>query len=229
MERVKTFIQERLLPEEAEKLYQQGAKFEEIMMMYGCALREVQTKLEVLNDELSVRYNRNPIEFIKTRVKKPLSIVNKLQRRGLEVSIESMVENLNDVAGIRVICDFLDDIYDVARWLSSQDDIRLLQVKNYIKNPKPNGYRSLHPDCGGARLFLKRPSDDAGGGADPDHRHGLLGEPRASAQLQKRRTPQRGDRCGIEGMRGGDLPYGPANAGNPRKDRYFHRTYIKLC
>ena len=110
MERVKTFIQERLLPEEAEKLYQQGAKFEEIMMMYGCALREVQTKLEVLNDELSVRYNRNPIEFIKTRVKKPLSIVNKLQRRGLEVSIESMVENLNDVAGIRVICYFLDDI-----------------------------------------------------------------------------------------------------------------------
>ena len=137
MERVKTFIHERLLPEEAEKLYQQGAKFEEIMMMYGCALREVQTKLEVLNDELSVRYNRNPIEFIKTRVKKPLSIVNKLQRRGLEVSIESMVENLNDVAGIR-------DIYDVARWLSSQDDIRLLQVKDYIKNPKPNGYRSLH-------------------------------------------------------------------------------------
>ena len=132
MERVKTFIQERLLPEEAEKLYQQGAKFEEIMMMYGCALREVQTKLEVLNDELSVRYNRNPIEFIKTRVKKPLSIVNKLQRRGLEVSIESMVENLNDVAGIRVIC------------YSSQDDIRLLQVKDYIKNPKPNGYRSLH-------------------------------------------------------------------------------------
>ena len=112
--------------------------------MYGCALREVQTKLEVLNDELSVRYNRNPIEFIKTRVKKPLSIVNKLQRRGLEVSIESMVENLNDVAGIRVICYFLDDIYDVARWLSSQDDIRLLQVKDYIKNPKPNGYRSLH-------------------------------------------------------------------------------------
>ena len=144
MERVKTFIQERLLPEEAEKLYQQGAKFEEIMMMYGCALREVQTKLEVLNDELSVRYNRNPIEFIKTRVKKPLSIVNKLQRRGLEVSIESMVENLNDVAGIRVICYFLDDIYDVARWLSSQDDIRLLQVKDYIKNPKPNGYRSYH-------------------------------------------------------------------------------------
>lgn len=144
MERVKTFIQERLLPEEAEKLYQQGAKFEEVMMMYGCALREVQTKLEVLNDELSVRYNRNPIEFIKTRVKKPLSIVNKLQRRGLEVSIESMIDNLNDVAGIRVICYFLDDIYDVARWLSSQDDIRLLQVKDYIKNPKPNGYRSLH-------------------------------------------------------------------------------------
>ena len=228
MERVKTFIQERLLPEEAEKLYQQGAKFEEIMMMYGCALKEVQTKLEVLNDELSVRYNRNPIEFIKTRVKKPLSIVNKLQRRGLEVSIESMVENLNDVAGIRVICYFLDDIYDVARWLSSQDDIRLLQVKDYIKNPKPNGYRSLHLIVE-VPVFFSKGRQMMRVEVDPDHRHGLLGEPRASAQLQKRRTPQRGDRCGIEGMRGGDLPYGPANAGNPRKDRYFHRTYIKLC
>lgn len=144
MERTKNFIQERLLPEEAEKLYKEGAKFEEVMMMYGCAIREVQTKLEVLNDELSVRYNRNPIEFIKTRIKKPLSIVKKMQKRNLPISIESMMENLNDVAGIRVICCFLDDIYDVARWLSSQDDIRLLQVKDYIKNPKPNGYRSLH-------------------------------------------------------------------------------------
>lgn len=133
-----------MLPEEAEILFQQGSRFEEVLMMYGCAVREVRTKLEVLNDELSVRYNRNPIEFIKTRIKKPLSIVNKMKKRGLEISIDSMMENLNDVAGVRVICCFIDDIYDVARWLASQDDIRLLQVKDYIKNPKPNGYRSLH-------------------------------------------------------------------------------------
>ena len=144
MEYTKRFIDARLLPEEAEALYRKGSQFEEVMMMYGCAIREVQTKLEVLNEELSVRYNRNPIEFIKTRVKKPLSIVKKMQKRGLEISIDSMMENLNDVAGIRVICCFLDDIYDVAGWLTSQDDIRILAVKDYIKNPKPNGYRSLH-------------------------------------------------------------------------------------
>ena len=113
-------------------------------MMYSCAIREVRTKLEVLNEELSVRYNRNPIEFIKTRLKKPISILKKMESRGLEVSLESMMENLNDVAGIRVICYFIDDIYDVARWLSRQDDITVLQVKDYIRNPKSNGYRSLH-------------------------------------------------------------------------------------
>ncbi len=144
MERTKNYISQRMLPEEAEILFQQGRRFEEVLMMYGCAVREVRTKLEVLNDELSVRYNRNPIEFIKTRIKKPLSIVNKMKKRGLEISIDSMMENLNDVAGVRVICCFIDDIYDVTRWLASQDDIRLLQVKDYIKNPKPNGYRSLH-------------------------------------------------------------------------------------
>ena len=144
MERTKNYISQRMLPEEAEILFQQGSRFEEVLMMYGCAVREVRTKLEVLNDELSVRYNRNPIEFIKTRIKKPLSIVNKMKKRGLEISIDSMMENLNDVAGVRVICCFIDDIYDVARWLASQDDIRLLKVKDYIKNPKPNGYRSLH-------------------------------------------------------------------------------------
>lgn len=144
MEQIKKYIEERLLPEEAEQLYRNGKEFEEAMMMYRCAIREVQTKIEVLNDELSVRYNRNPIEFIKTRIKKPISIVKKLQKKGLDISMESMMENLNDVAGIRVICSFLDDIYDVARWLAKQDDIKLLDVKDYIKNPKENGYRSLH-------------------------------------------------------------------------------------
>lgn len=116
----------------------------ELMMMYRGAIREVQTKLEVLNDEFSVRYQRNPIAFIKTRIKSPDSILKKLQTKGYEISLESIYTNLHDVAGIRVICSFIDDIYEVARMLTKQDDIVLLETKDYIQNPKPNGYRSLH-------------------------------------------------------------------------------------
>lgn len=113
-------------------------------MMYSCAIREVKTKLEVLNDELSIRNQRNPIEMIKSRVKKPMSIVEKLHRRNLPVNLDSMINHLDDVAGIRVICSFVDDIYNVARMLVSQDDIRVIAVKDYIEHPKPNGYRSYH-------------------------------------------------------------------------------------
>lgn len=125
-------------------LVSQARQFQQVMMMYTCAIREVKTKLEVLNDELSVRNQRNPIEMIKSRVKKPMSIVEKLQRRGLPISLESMVDHLDDVAGIRVICSFVDDIYEVADMLVRQDDITVVAIKDYIKNPKPNGYRSYH-------------------------------------------------------------------------------------
>lgn len=144
MEKEMSFLNKRLLPDSAGPLFEEAKEFEELMMMYNCAIREVKTKLEVLNDELSVRYNRNPIEFIKSRIKKPISIARKLENRGFEVSTQSVMENLNDVAGIRVICYFIDDIYDVAKMLTRQDDIRLLEVKDYIRNPKENGYRSLH-------------------------------------------------------------------------------------
>ncbi len=116
----------------------------ELMMMYRSAIREVQTKLEVLNDEFSVRYQRNPISFIKTRIKSPNSILKKLQSKGFEISLESVHSNLHDVAGIRVICPFIDDIYAIAEMLTNQDDITLLETKDYIQNPKANGYRSLH-------------------------------------------------------------------------------------
>ena len=122
----------------------QARQFQQVMMHYTCAIREVKTKLEVLNDELSVKNQRNPIEMIKSRVKKPLSIVEKLRRKNLPVSLESMLDNLDDVAGIRVICSFIDDIYAVASMLVSQDDIRVIAIKDYIKHPKPNGYRSYH-------------------------------------------------------------------------------------
>jgi len=125
-------------------LISQAKEFQMAMMMYTCAIREVKTKLEVPNDELSVRNQRNPIEVIKSRVKKPLSIVEKLQRRNLPVSLESMMQNLDDIAGIRVVCSFVDDIYAVANMLVSQDDITVITIKDYIKHPKPNGYRSYH-------------------------------------------------------------------------------------
>lgn len=119
-------------------------QFQQSMMMYSCAIREVKTKLEVLNDELSIRNKRNPIEMIKSRVKKPESIIEKLTRRGLSLDIDSMMTNLNDIAGVRVICSFVDDIYDIATMLINQDDVKVIEIKDYIKNPKPNGYRSYH-------------------------------------------------------------------------------------
>ena len=127
-----------------ERLIAEAKRFQEAMMRYTCAIREIKTKLEVLNDELSVRNQRNPIEMIKSRVKKPSSIVEKLQRRNLEVSVDSMMANLDDIAGIRVICSFVDDIYAVSEMLTGQDDIKVIAIKDYIKNPKPNGYRSYH-------------------------------------------------------------------------------------
>ena len=126
------------------KFVENSVKFEELMMMYRCAIREVQTKLEILNDEFKTKRQRNPIDSIRSRIKSPLSIYDKLKRRNYPVSIQSIADNLNDVAGIRVVCPFISDIYDVARMLISQDDVEVMEVKDYIKNPKPNGYRSLH-------------------------------------------------------------------------------------
>ena len=125
-------------------LIKQAYQFQEAMMMYPCAIREVKTKIEVLNDELSVRNSRNPTEMIKSRVKKPASIVEKLKRRGHPVSVNSIVEHLDDVAGVRVICSFVDDIYTIAEMLARQDDVNVLMVKDYIRSPKVNGYRSYH-------------------------------------------------------------------------------------
>ena len=122
----------------------EAKQFRELMMMYTCAIREVKTKLEVLNDDLAVRYQRNPIQMIKSRVKKPVSILEKLKRRGYPVSVGSISENLYDVAGIRVICSFVDDIYMIAEMLARQDDVEVLMVKDYIRCPKVNGYRSYH-------------------------------------------------------------------------------------
>lgn len=127
-----------------EKLLQNMQPFINLMMNYECALMEIETKLKVLNNEFALQHNRNPFESIKSRLKKPISIVEKMKKKGLEPTVENIEKNLTDIAGIRVICSFPEDIYNLSDLLSKQDDINVVCVKDYIRNPKPNGYRSLH-------------------------------------------------------------------------------------
>ena len=123
---------------------EQAEQIQGLLLYYSYAIKGVRTKLEILNEELAFKTKRNPIESLESRVKKPASIIEKLRRRNFPVSVESVFENLHDVAGVRVICSFIDDIYDVAEMFLSQDDITLIEKKDYIQNPKSNGYRSLH-------------------------------------------------------------------------------------
>lgn len=133
-EKIKALAQDRIYP------------FRELMAYYNCAMMEVSTKFNVLNEELSLQYDRNPIESIKTRLKSPESIGEKLQRKGaiFPLAVENIEQSLNDIAGVRIICSFPSDIYALAEAFLRQDDVVLIEKKDYIQNPKPNGYRSLH-------------------------------------------------------------------------------------
>ncbi|QHW35284.1 GTP pyrophosphokinase family protein [Paenibacillus rhizovicinus] len=115
-----------------------------MLMSYKFALDEISTKLTILNEELQFIQNYNPIEHVKTRIKSPEGIVEKLQRKGLEVSKENAAEHIRDIAGVRVICSFTTDVYRVYDMIRSQGDVEVIEEKDYIKNPKPNGYQSLH-------------------------------------------------------------------------------------
>ena len=115
-----------------------------IIFLYNSALKEVRTKVEILNDEFQQVHQYNPIEYIKSRIKAPESIVKKLKRYGYDSSIDNMVNYINDIAGIRIVCSFTSDIYQIADMISRQRDVTVLYIKDYIKNPKPSGYRSLH-------------------------------------------------------------------------------------
>lgn len=137
---VKTLINSNAL----DKIEDNMMPLKRLMAYYRCAIMEVETKFNVLNEEFSLEYDRNPIETIKTRLKSTESIIKKLVRRNFPLTVDSIEANLNDIAGVRVVCSFLEDIYLLADCLLQQDDVKLIQVKDYIKNPKPNGYRSLH-------------------------------------------------------------------------------------
>lgn len=124
--------------------YKMAFQFQQIMMIYESAIKQIETKLEILNKESKVGRKRNPIETVKSRIKSPDSIAQKLEKKGCPVSFESMMTNLNDIAGVRVICPYISDIYAVRDILLKQPDITLIQQNDYIENPKESGYRSLH-------------------------------------------------------------------------------------
>ena len=115
-----------------------------VIFLYNSALKEVGTKLEILNDEFQHVHQYNPIEYIKRRIKTPESIVKKLKRNGYEVSIDSMVNHVNDIAGIRIVCSFTSDIYRLAEMIGKQNDLTVVSIKDYIKHPKESGYKSFH-------------------------------------------------------------------------------------
>lgn len=118
--------------------------FTQLMSYYRCAIMEIETKFKVLDEQFSLQYDRNPIETIKSRLKSPEGIAKKVKRKNLSFNIDSIEKNIDDIAGVRVICSFPEDIYLLADCLLKQDDIKLIEMKDYIKNPKESGYRSLH-------------------------------------------------------------------------------------
>ena len=127
-----------------QKMHERFEPWQNLVINYQCAVMEVETKFRVLNNRLSMQGERNPIESIKSRIKQPDSILKKIKKHDLPMTMESVENNIFDVAGVRVICSFIDDIYEIEKLFLEQEDIELIKRKDYIENPKPSGYRSLH-------------------------------------------------------------------------------------
>lgn len=141
----KKFFRDKIISDEfIDGIHKNMMPMNELMAYYRCAIMEVETKFKVLDEQFSLEYDRNPIESIKSRLKSYESIIKKLKDKDLPFSLEAIQENIRDVAGIRVICSFPEDIYMLADCLLSQDDVKLIEKKDYIENPKKSGYRSLH-------------------------------------------------------------------------------------
>ena len=144
-QRKERFVRNSLMSDEFLDFVNKNMKpIEKQMSYYQCAIMEVETKFKVLNEQYSLEYDRNPIEDIKSRVKSWESLIKKIRRKEIPLTLSSIEENIHDIAGVRVVCSFPDDIYMLADCLLNQDDITLIEKKDYIKNPKPGGYRSLH-------------------------------------------------------------------------------------
>ena len=124
--------------------YNEEDEWNRALLLYDSVLREINTKLEILNNEFKQAHQYNPIEHITSRIKSPESIARKIRKKGLELTVENIVKYVNDVAGVRIVCSFTSDIYRIASSISNQDDVTVLRVKDYIANPKPNGYMSYH-------------------------------------------------------------------------------------
>ena len=132
--------------ETAEKIFARSREYVVLLNLYDSAVRQLKLKLEVLNNEFKVMYARNPIHHIESRLKSPASIIAKLRKKGFPLTVQAVKENLNDVAGVRVVCNYIDDVYSVAEMLLRQTDLQLIKRQDYIKTPNYNGYRSLHLD-----------------------------------------------------------------------------------
>lgn len=137
-------VQQLIPADSQQKIMDQLYQFIELEHLYESAIREVKTKLEILDSEFKTKYDHNPIHHLEDRVKSPQSILEKLNRKGVPFSCENAKSELDDIAGVRVVCNYIDDIYTVANLLTAQDDVKLVKLKDYIQTPKPNGYRSLH-------------------------------------------------------------------------------------
>lgn len=119
-------------------------QYKQIMFFYESGIRQITAKLDILNKEFQFCNDRNPIENVKSRIKTQESIIRKMEKKGLPLTFSCMMNHIHDIAGIRIICPFITDVYQVARLLISQPDVELVEIKDYIRNPKKNGYRSLH-------------------------------------------------------------------------------------
>ena len=139
------FIRNTIINDEfMEFMKENTLPYQSLMAYYRCAIMEIETKFKVLNEQFSLQYDRNPIESIKSRIKSIDGIIKKANKKGIPITMESIEKNIRDIAGIRVVCSFPEDIYMLADCLLRQDDVLLVERKDYIKNPKPSGYRSLH-------------------------------------------------------------------------------------
>ena len=171
--------------ESMEKLHQASVETQSIMQKYRAAMREMQVRLEILDQDLNLKKHRNPIHHIESRLKTPASIYEKIGRYGYEATLENMERYILDIAGIRVICPYIQDVYSLFELLNRQDDLEIVKVKDYIASPKPNGYRSLHVI---ARPCVLHGQEGVHSRGDPAENagHGLLGKLGARFEVQGR-------------------------------------------